>query len=170
MSVGSSHRTVVMSNKRWSLGFAVFFGILTVAGVARELAGHNIGGLIVVLVFFGGPLAFCLWWGTHRRPLLVIDDHGLTEGRSGRRVSWDGVAMVSVGTRRGLFGESHDLVVKLAHDKGAPPERRRFVMTNANNPDELTVNLDLLSMSWNEVMSAVEQGFGQRVIRDARRR
>lgn len=163
-----SPRTVVMSNRRRSLGFAVFFGILTFASVARELASHSTVGVILALAFFGAPFAFFLGWGTRRRPVLVIDQHGLTEGRSGRTVPWEVVATARVAAERGLFGESHHLVLCLDHD-AAPSAPRRFITTNVNNPDELDINLDLLAMPWSEVVSAVEQRSGRRVVRANRR-
>jgi len=164
MAPAESRETVVMSNRRRSLGCAVFFGFFTFAGVARELASHSAVGVILALVLFGAPFAFFLMWGTRRRPLLVIDQRGLTEGRSGRTVPWDTVAAVRVAAERGLFGESHHLILSLDHDS-APPAPRRFITTNANNPDELNINLDLLAKPWNDVVSAVEQGSGRRVIR-----
>lgn len=156
-----------MGNRRRSLGFAVFFGFFTFAGVARELVSHSTVGMILALVFFGAPFAFFLTWGNRRRPVLVIDQNGLTEGRSGRTVPWETMAAVRVVANRGLFGESHHLIVSLDLYE-TPPTPRRFITTNATNPKELDINLDLLALPWDEVVSAVEQASGRRAIRTGR--
>jgi len=158
-------RTVVMHHRRRALGSAVFFGVLTFAGVGRELTSHSTVGVILALVVFGGPFVTFLIWGTRDRPVLMIDQDGLTLGRSGRRVRWETVAVVRVSGNRGLFGESHSLIVTLNTDV-APDAPRRFITTNANDPDELEVNLDLLDIPWTEVVAAVERASGRRVIRE----
>jgi len=119
-------------------------------------------------VIGGIPSAFLASLAIRRRPALVIDDHSLTEGRSGRVVPWDMVTAVRVGTERGLFGESHHLVLTLA--QSGLPAPRRFITTNATNPNEVDIGLDWLSMPWREVVSLVERGFGRRVITTHERR
>jgi hypothetical protein len=152
-----------MFDRRRSIGFALLLGALTAVGVARSIPTDSLFGLVISLVIFGAPAAFFASLAARRRPALVIDSHSLVEGRSGRVVPWDTVTDVRLGIERGLFRESHHLVLTLAQSESPPP--RRFITTNATNPNEVDIDLDWLATPWRDVVSIVEQGFGRRVIR-----
>jgi hypothetical protein len=74
-------------------------------------------------------------WASRRQPVLTINGHVITDGRSGR--------------------------VRLADRESAP---RRFITTNANNPDEIAINLDSLSATWSEIAQSVEAACGYSVL------
>jgi hypothetical protein len=152
--------TRVMANRARSIGFASLLGAVTVAAAARGAAAHSTRALVIALVVGGVPCAFFVAWGVRKRPVLVIDDHALTEGRSRRVVPWDSITAIRVGTQQGMFGESHHLVLTLEQGDADPP--RRFITTNATNQNELDIGLDWLAMPWKEVVSLVEQHFGRR--------
>jgi hypothetical protein len=156
-----------MFNRRRSTGFALFVGVLTTVGLARAIAAHSTAGIVIALVIGGIPFAFSASLAVRRRPALVIDDKALTDGRSGRIVPWDTVTAVRVGIERGMFGESHHLVLTLA--QSGLPAPRRFITTNATNPSEVDIDLDWLAIPWTEVVSVVEERFGRRVIKTSER-
>jgi hypothetical protein len=151
-----------MFSRRRSGGWAIFLGVFTILGVLRGIAAPSMSTLVLTMTFFGTPFAFAAWMAIRRRPALVIDGHGLIDGRSRRVVSWDTVTTVELDTARGIFGESHHLILKLA--ESGLPVRRRFIATNATNPSEVDIDLDWLAIPWSEAVSLVEQSFGRRVI------
>lgn len=153
---------MLMPDRRRSAGWALFFGLITVLVAAHAVTIHSVTELIIALVVSGLPFAFFGSWAVRRRPALVIDPNALTDGRSGRVVPWANVRTLHVGIRRGLFGEGHHLVLTLANSGSA---RRQFIATNANNSDEVDINLDLLSVRRDEVVNLVERASGQTVTR-----
>jgi hypothetical protein len=155
-------QTLAMFNRRRPGDVTLFLGVLTVIGVVGAAARHSAVGVLIAVVLFGVPFAFLASPAMRRRPALVIDQHSLTEGRSGRAVAWDFVTAARVGVGRGFFAESHRLVLTIL--QGGPDPPRRVVTTNATNPDEVEIDLDWLSLPWREVVSLVEQGFGRRVV------
>ena len=159
-SFGPAAPTIVSPSRwRW-LGAGVVGAWITIAGAA---SAADIGAFLVVLLI-GAPLSgFAFWWGVRRTPALVIDEDGLVEGRSGRRVLWGEVSELRAVTNRDSYGESHDLIVSLV--QRATPAPRRLITTNANATDEIEIGLDWLSMPWTEIVSAVERHSGRSVRR-----
>lgn len=147
-----------MPNRRRSIAAALVLGLFVCLGVARSISAHNTGALVLALALGGVPAAFFVRWAARRQPALVIADDGLTDGRSGRFVPWSSVTAVRVGIHQGMFGESHHLVVTVAHS--GPPPPRRLITTNATNPHEIDLNLDWLSRPWRDVVALIEQAFG----------
>lgn len=151
---------VITSNRARSLAVGALLAAGAAAAAARALMSHSVIGFVIALIVVGIPAVFFIQWGVRRRPALVIGVDALTEGRSGRVVPWSAVTSIRVGVHKGLFGESHDLVVSLAHDgTGA----RRFITTNATNPREMEIGLDWLSLPWQEVVSCVERRYGRTI-------
>jgi hypothetical protein len=148
---------VVMPSRTRATAWAALFGVFTALASTQAITSHNTTELVLALVFFGGPFAFFAYRAGRRRPVLMINAHTLTDGRSGRIVAWNSVIDARVGVQRGLFGEAHHLVLALSNPRSTP---RRFITTNANNPDEIDINLDLLSAPWNEVVRFVETASG----------
>ena len=148
-------RTVIARNRSRSAAAAAFFGALALSGTGLSIADGRIGGIALSVALLGGPSLFFTVWATQRRPVLVIDDVGLTIGRACRQIPWSGVADVRVGIQQGLFGESHHLVLRLVH--GAEPTTRSMVTTNATATDEIDISLDWLSLRWDDVVRAVER-------------
>ncbi len=155
-------RTSVYSNRFKSVGWALFFGLLTIAGTVRAVTANSTVGVVIAVVLFGAPCAYFARSAAQRAPALVIDGNALTDELSGRVVPWESVTVGRIDVHQGLFNEYHSLVLHLEHDSEAG---RPFMMTNATNPDEVTISLDQLSMPWKEVVKLVEQASGRRVVR-----
>lgn len=143
------------------MGWALFFGFFAIAGTVSAVTADSTGGTLIALVLFGGLCALFLYSWARRGPALVIDESALTDEHSGRVVPWESVTVGRVDVHQGLFNEYHSLVLHLKHDSEAS---RPFIMTNATNPDEVTISLDQLSMPWKEVVKLVEQASGRRVV------
>ena len=136
-------------------------GLIGALGIARAGDAATVG---IALLLFGSLFAFSVRMAVMRRPLMVIDSHGFTEGRSGRTVSWDRVAEIRANTHQGAYGLDHSLRIVLNRPPGHPPERH-FITTNANSEDEIEVSLDRLAAPREDVITAIEHHFGHPVLR-----
>ncbi len=129
---------------------------------ASAIANGSGVGVLIALLLFGGP---CGWFTSRvlrRGPILRLDSQGLTDGLSGRMIPWDAVSVARARTDQGLFNEYHSLVVDL--EPGFSSEPRRFITTNANDPDQVEISLDGVSMPWREIVEQVEKVSGRRVV------
>lgn len=151
-----------MYNRRRSVRAGVFFGVLAVSAGVREISEHATIGFWVAMIFFGVPAMIAGVAARRDRPALVVDGESITMCRSKRVVRWDAVAAGRVHVERGLFGESHQLVLTVVQHGATAP--RRFIMTNANNPSQIGIDLDWLSIPWTEVIAVIEERSGSRVI------
>ncbi len=91
----------------------------------------------------------------------MLDEAGFTDKRSGRVELWDEVTLAEVDVHQGAFGESHSLTLKLENRSKQP---RPFVATNSNNPDKVSLSLDMLSVPWQEVVEIIENTSKRRVV------
>lgn len=151
----------ITSNRLKAAVGVTVFGFIGVAVVVESIPHGGVGGIAIGVIILAGAFAFALRVLTGSRGL-VIDDDGLTLGRSGRRVSWDEISVARIRVHQGPFGESHELVVTLENgDKAAP---RKLITTNATATDELTVALDGMSLSWSQIVEIIEARSGRRVV------
>jgi hypothetical protein len=139
---------VCISANRWkTAGGAGFLILVAVIGASRELAAHSTLGALVVLALLGGPALLYALDTLRRGPTLIIDGYVFEEVRSGRVVHWTEVQDVYALRRQSIFNEHHELV---------------FV-TQRGEPPTIEFSLDQLSMSWEHIVSLVEEHLGRAV-------
>jgi hypothetical protein len=165
----ASDRVTVGANRRRSLAWGLFLGVIAVGGAGRAITAHSLSGLAIDLIVVAAPCVFYLQRALIGRTLIVIDAHGFTDCRSGRTVDWAEIETARANTHQGLFGLDHSLRLVLKPRPHGPSTKRRFITTNATSEDEVEVSLDQLSMSWEEVADAVEAKLGHRLIRNSNR-
>jgi hypothetical protein len=148
MSATASEDRVCISANRWqTAGGAGFLGLVAVIGASRAWAVHSTLGAILVLALLGGPALLYALDTLRRGPSLIVDGDGFREVRSGRAVRWAEVQDVYALRRQSIFNEHHELV---------------FV-TQRGEPPTIEFPLDQLSMSWERVVSLVEEHLGRAV-------
>ena len=162
-------QVIVGPNRRGALAWGLFLGILLASGAVRAIPAHRVSALVIELLVLGTPCVFYLRRALKGGALIVIDDRGFTDGRSGRTVEWDEIETVRANTHQGALGLDHSLCLVLKPRLHSQPTKRRFITTNASAEDEIEVSLDGLSSPWEEVVDAVEAKLGRRVINTSNR-
>jgi hypothetical protein len=158
-------RVTVGANRRRSLAWGLFLGMIVAGGAGRAITARSVSGLVIDLLVPVIPCAFYLQRALIGRALIVIDAHGFTDYRSGRTVEWAEIETARANTHQGAFGLDNSLrLVLKSHPRGQPAKRRLITM-NATPEHEIEVSLDQLSLPWEEVVDAVESKLGRRVIR-----
>jgi hypothetical protein len=137
ISIGFSRRLV--------FAFASLFAVLAVSGVWRAISSHEAMRALLVLVTFGGLFAAYAALLLHRRPVLLLDDDGLTDLRGGIVVRWDDIEAAHVAERHRFFDHYHDLVLTVAREQA------------------LSLSLDELTRSWRDVVKLIEGRMGRQV-------
>ncbi len=150
----SDERVVVRANFKASVFYALLFGGLAVA-VAVRAVETNAGGESLVLALCGVLMAWLAGsYGKRallRRPVLSVDGAGLTVGWPARTVPWRDLQQVRLVEYRSAFGVTrHRLACQVAREDGA-------------GIDQLTIELELLSLPWNDVVVAFQNHMGRRV-------
>lgn len=98
-----------------------------------------------------------------RRPVrFSIEERGIELGAGKRFVRWEEIDQIQIAHHQGAYGEEHNLVLKLK--RGAQPSARKFVTTNATNPDEVELGLDGVEPAWQNVVRDVEAASGMKVL------
>ena len=123
--------TVAIGPSRVRYGsLAALFGLLFIGVMARSLTAASALGVVIAVGLFGPLLVFALHRLLMRRPLIVIDHRGFTNGRSGRAIPWDAVDEIYANEHQGAFGVDHSLRLVL-NRRPDHPVKRRFITTNA---------------------------------------
>jgi hypothetical protein len=98
-----------------------------------------------------------------RRPLrFSIQERGIELGAGKRLVRWEEIDQIQLAQHQGAYGEERNLVLKLK--RGAQPAARKFVTTNATDPDEVELGLDGVEPAWQNVVRDVEAASGMKVL------
>jgi len=150
-------RTVLVgpSRVRWG-AFAVLTGVFgAVAAVKATLAGETAGALAGVVVC-AATLAVCARLMATRRSLLVFDDYGFTDCRSGRVVPWGAVDTIRSTTHHGPFGSVHVLHLVLAPGVDDPRDAPLLSATLADAEGEIAVALGGLALTPENLVAAIE--------------
>jgi hypothetical protein len=144
---------VIRPNLKASVFYALFFGWLTLGTVAKageDTAGGGSVTLALVAVLLG---ALAVYYGRRallRRPVLAIDGRGMTVG-SAAAVPWGDVYHVEVVAYRTVVGVTqHRLVFDIAGE-------------DSTGIDQRTIQLEMLSLPWDEIVIAVQNRMGRRV-------
>jgi hypothetical protein len=141
------NRVCISANRCKTAGAAGLLGLVAVIGASREWAVHSTLGALVVLVLLGGPALLYALDTLRRGPSLIVDRDTFEEVRSGRAVRWTEVQDVYALRRQSIFNEHHELV---------------FV-TRRGEPTAIEFSLDQLSISWERIVSLVEEHLGRAV-------
>lgn len=131
--------------RQLAFAFAIVFGVLAVSGTWQAISSHDVVRLVIVLVAFGGAAVAYAAQVLHRDPVLVIDEEGLTDRRSGKVIRWCDIESAHVAERRRRFDRYHDLVLTVARGQTA------------------SLCLDQLTRTWSEVVELIEGRLGMQV-------
>jgi hypothetical protein len=129
-------------------------GAVAVIAAARALAGGDVVVLVLVLVVFGLPLVGLVHEAFRRGPVLVLDDDGLRDTRSGQAVRWGEVHSIYARRRQGAFNEFHELVL----------------LPRAGDRPPIEVSIDRLALRWDRIVPLVEARTGRAVAVHRQRR
>lgn len=91
-------QVIVGPNRRGALAWGLFFGILVASSAVRAITAHKVSALVIELLVLGTPCVFYLQRAFKGRALIVIDDRGFTDCRSGRTVEWGEIETVRANT------------------------------------------------------------------------
>jgi hypothetical protein len=153
--VPATSPVTVWQNRKANAALAIFFAYL-LAGFSRSVLvdGSWLSGVFALLF-----AAMVVFFGRHalqRAPALVIDGDGLTIGKSRRRVCWDQVEQLRVCEGRFLNAvNDHSLECEIRPATADRPTTR--------SRESISIQLNWLSMSWNDILQAIEQRCGHRV-------
>lgn len=163
LRISDATNAVPVSRRRSvSAGAALLLVVLTAAGIASAVT-HGTGvGIVIALVLFGVPASAFMRSALSKRPVFLLDERGLTLGRSQRLIQWSDVVRIQLAHQRGVFGRTHHLMLTLRTPERAP--QRRIVVTNATADDEIDIALDWLSLPWSGVVETVERASGRTVV------
>jgi hypothetical protein len=139
---------------RWG-AFAVLLGLFGAVVTAKAIGAGDIVGAVIGLAGCGGAFAICARLAVTRRSLIVFDDYGFTDCRSGQAVPWDAVESIRATTQHGPFGSDHSLHLELRPKPGDPSEPGPVPAT-ADGDREITVRLGGLSLAPEYLIAAVE--------------
>jgi len=150
----SDAHIVVRANFKASIFYALFFGWLAVAVAIRAVETSADGETLVLAL----SAALMAWLASGyakrallRRPMLSVDGNGLTVGWPARTIPWRDLQQVRLVEYRSAFGVTrHRLACEVAREDGT-------------GSDQLAIELELLSLSWNEVVVALQNHMGRRV-------
>jgi len=149
------------SRRRW-VWMALGSGLAAFVLVGNVIDGrYGTFALVVGLLAVAG----CFWSGriAITRPVaFTIDERGIVVGSGKRFVPWSQIQEIRVAHHQGSYGEEHNLILKLKPGVTGLP--RRFITTNATNPDEVELGLGGVSSTWQEVVQGVESASGLSVI------
>lgn len=149
--VAASSPLVVRNNRKLNAACAVFMALLAANGLEAALSGSTsavIAGVLLAALFGWIALRFarCALEG---EPVLVVDGGGFSTPSTGR-IPWDVVAQVRVRDRKGRYGESYYGLV--------------FELTTEAGREDVEVDLQMLSMRWNDVAAEVQNRLGRRLV------
>jgi hypothetical protein len=148
---------------RWG-AFAVLLGLFGAVVTAKAIAVGEIAGAMIGLTACGAAFAVCARLAVTRRSLIVFDDYGFTDCRSGRAVPWDAVESMCARIQYGPFGSDHSLHLELGPEPGVPSEPGPVPPTT-NGDREIAVRLGGLSLAPEQLIAAVELRSGLPVLR-----
>jgi hypothetical protein len=98
-------------SRRLAVAFAVLFATVAVSGAWQAATTHDATRSAVVLAMFGAVAVAFAAQALRRRPVLVLDEQGLTDVRGGVSVRWQEIEAARVARRR---PRCHDLVLTVA--------------------------------------------------------
>jgi hypothetical protein len=143
---GNQAEMLAIGVNRKLFAFAVlFFGVMGIGVVTRELSNGTVGVAVGIVILFGGLIAYYARGLLRRGPAIVVDADGLVDRRSGRTVRWATMHRIVLRKRQGAFGEYHHLVF------------------TAITGEVVDVSIDQLSLGWQAIVSAVEERAGRSV-------
>jgi hypothetical protein len=152
--VPAHNRVVVWRSRKANAAFGVFFAFLLAGSIQSLLHGRLWLALVVLL--FGWLCVFYVRRAVQRGPALVIDGDGLTVGSSGRSMRWEDVQDLAVREGHSSYGVANYTLV------GEVKQRGPDASEPATN-EPIDVDLDYPSMSWNDIVEAIEQRYGRRL-------
>ena len=165
----TSESVQVGRNRKAVLPGVVLLGLVAANG-ATEIADETALALIIVLICGAGVYGLARM-GLARGPALVLDGKGMTINPFGRLVRsrtlipWESVSRVWVEERRGLYGISrHEL--NCEYEAGDTPADEPSL--GGPTAEKVTLPLDMLSMPWNDIVRAVQDRLGRRVVLEKR--
>jgi hypothetical protein len=147
-------RVIVRPNLKASVFYTLFFGWLTVAAAGKAVESNAARGgvVLVALVFVFGWLA--ARYGTRallRRPVLALDGRGMTVGISTHAIPWHDVHDVRLVEYRTVVAASrHRLECDIS-------------LADGTGIAALAIELEMLSLPWQEIVVAVQNHMGRRV-------
>lgn len=93
----NAESTLRISVNRKLLGaFAALFAVLVVVGTSREVSKGSIGGVLFIVLVFGGLFVFYARGFLQRGPALIVDPERLSDLRSGRVIRWSDVSNIAL--------------------------------------------------------------------------
>jgi hypothetical protein len=98
-------------SRRLAGAFALLFAAVAVSGAWQAASAGGAIRAAVVLTLFGGVAVAFAAQALQRRPVLVLDEQGLTDVRGGVSVRWQEIEAARVARRR---PRCHDLVLTIA--------------------------------------------------------
>ena len=146
--------TVVRASRRFLVGTALGCAFIAWIFIGESVL-HDAGATSLAIGVFAAAGCVASSWRAIKLPVVFsIHERGLELGRGKRFVRWDDVEDIRISHHN----SGHSLILKLKPTGGAGP--RKFITTNATNPDELELGLDHMSLGWQRVVSDVEAASG----------
>lgn len=153
--------TVARQRRKPHVWRALGFGVLAWVLIGSAVVKH--GGALALgagLLFAAGSVAEIRV--AFRKPVtFTFDGYGIVVARGRRSIPWSQVVAIHLARYQNNYGEEHNLIFKLR--PGASGLPRKFITTNATNPNEVEVPLDDLSEDRHRIVSAIETASGLRV-------
>lgn len=146
--------TVVRASRRFCVGAALGCAFIAWIFIGESVLRHTGATSLAIGVFAAAGCVASIWRAIKLPVVFCVDERGLELGQGKRFVRWGDVEDIRISHHQ----SGHSLILKLKPTGGAGP--RKFITTNATNPDELELGLDHMSLGWQRVVSAVEAASG----------
>ena len=126
----------------------MFFAWLLALAIRTMLLGDAPVGIVIGLLAVWGIVHF-VRLSVHETPVLMVDGDGFWTPSEGR-LPWDAVEQVRVDEWSSRGVSHYDLIFELA--------------AWAHHQEDVEISLSMLSMSWNDIVAAVQARIGRRVM------
>lgn len=165
--VRTSDRMLIGRNRKETAASTVFFAWLTLAALRWVVNRHVSVGVLALFLFGAGVFVFARET-LQRGPVLVIDGEAMTVTSgiksSSRRILWDSVERIWLDERRGVNGVTrYDLICELGPREPGEPGSP-YLDAPAVATETVRVPLQMLSMPWSDVVRAIQDRLGRRVL------
>lgn len=127
---------VVRQSRKYWVGMTLFCGLVTWLTIGNVAFKHGGAGYMVVGIIAAAACVSCARTAVKRSVRFSVNEAGFTLGNGRRFVPWQDIEHI----RLAYHGDEHNLILKLA--PGTSPQPRKFITTNATNPNELDIALD----------------------------
>lgn len=150
-------------NRATAFGTSALFGVVLIGGAMRSIDASNVLGVLIVVIFIGPLFVLFATRLLQRRPTLILDDNGITVGRSRQVIPWETIFEAYLLERQG-FVVFHKLMLTIQGENEPQREANLSELrTSKVAVQTIEVSLDQLSMSWGEIVKLVQDRLGQNI-------